>query len=75
LNIFGYPDAAALNGENLNPGLMDHRKAIEWVYQNIHAFGGNADQMILFGQSAGFGLFLRKTIMEYTNSYQWCRRR
>ncbi|KAF2678095.1 alpha/beta-hydrolase [Lentithecium fluviatile CBS 122367] len=53
LNIFGYPKAAALDGHNLNPGLLDQRKAVEWVYQNIHAFGGAADKMILFGQSAG----------------------
>lgn len=32
---------------------MDQRKAVEWIYQNIYAFGGNPDLMTLFGQSAG----------------------
>lgn len=53
LNIFGYPNSAALDGRNLNPGLLDHRKAVEWVYNNINVFGGDPDRMILFGQSAG----------------------
>ncbi|KAF2828752.1 alpha/beta-hydrolase [Ophiobolus disseminans] len=53
LNIFGYPNAAALDGKNLNPGLLDNRKAVEWIYNHIHAFGGDPDRMILFGQSAG----------------------
>lgn len=53
LNIFGFPNAQALGNENLDPGLMDQRKAVEWVYQNIHSFGGDANRMILFGQSAG----------------------
>lgn len=53
LNIFGFPKAAALDGHNMNPGLLDQRKAVEWVCQNIHAFGGDAEKMILFGQSAG----------------------
>ncbi|KXT18038.1 hypothetical protein AC579_4573 [Pseudocercospora musae] len=53
LNIFGYPGASALDGRNLNPGLMDQRKAVEWVFANIRAFGGDPEQMILFGQSAG----------------------
>jgi carboxylesterase type B len=53
LNIFGYPNAAALENRQLNPGLLDHRKAVEWVYNNIGAFGGDPNRMILFGQSAG----------------------
>ncbi|GME48564.1 Para-nitrobenzyl esterase [Neofusicoccum parvum] len=64
VNIFGFPNSAALDGQHLNPGLEDQRKAVEWVYQNIHAFGGDADRMILFGQSAG-GMSVDK----YTYAY------
>ncbi|KAH7075741.1 Alpha/Beta hydrolase protein [Paraphoma chrysanthemicola] len=53
VNIFGYPNAAALDGRHLNPGLLDHRKAVEWVFNHISAFGGDPDRMTLFGQSAG----------------------
>ena len=53
LNIFGFPNAAALNGHNLNPGFLDQRKAVEWLYNNIAAFGGDASRMVLWGQSAG----------------------
>jgi cholinesterase len=38
---------------NHNPGFLDQRMAVEWVRDNIPAFGGNASKMILFGQSAG----------------------
>jgi carboxylesterase type B len=54
LNIFGYPNAAALDETHLNPGLLDHRKAVEWIYGNVRPFGGDPDRMILFGQSAGY---------------------
>ncbi|KAF2036120.1 alpha/beta-hydrolase [Setomelanomma holmii] len=53
LNIFGYPNAAALDGRYLNPGLLDHRKAVEWVFNHISAFGGDPDHMILFGHAMG----------------------
>jgi carboxylesterase type B len=33
---------------------MDHRKAVEWLYNHINAFGGDPERMILFGQSAGY---------------------
>lgn len=51
VNIFGHPNAPGL--EDQNPGLLDQRAAVEWTKQNIAAFGGNPDQMILWGQSAG----------------------
>jgi cholinesterase len=53
VNIFGYPSAGALDGHNLNPGLLDHRAAVEWVYNHIQAFGGDPSRIILWGQSAG----------------------
>ena len=38
---------------NLNLGLHDQLFAINWVYQNIEAFGGNKDNITIMGQSAG----------------------
>ncbi|RAK95854.1 carboxylesterase, type B [Aspergillus ibericus CBS 121593] len=53
LNIFGFPGARGLAEQNL--GILDQRAAIEWLQKNIAQFGGNPDQMILWGQSAGAG--------------------
>ncbi|KAK8052005.1 hypothetical protein PG993_003390 [Apiospora rasikravindrae] len=50
LNLFGYPNAAA---QSTNVGLMDQRLAVEWVRDNIAAFGGDVDRIVLWGQSAG----------------------
>jgi hypothetical protein len=36
-----------------NNGLKDQRFAIQWANENIHLFGGNPDQITIFGQSAG----------------------
>merc|ERR1711959_288583 len=48
LGYFAHPD---LNGTNF--GLQDQVKALEWVKNNIADFGGNPDQVTIFGQSAG----------------------
>ncbi|KAI0020882.1 Alpha/Beta hydrolase protein [Xylariomycetidae sp. FL0641] len=50
LNIFGFPSA---EGQPINVGLLDQRMAVEWVRDNIAAFGGDVDRMVLWGQSAG----------------------
>lgn len=51
LNIFGFPTAAALEDQNF--GLMDQRFAVEWIQENIAKFGGDAERMVIWGQSAG----------------------
>ena len=50
INIFGFPGAPS---QTQNLGLRDQRAAVEWVRDNIAAFGGDASRIILVGQSSG----------------------
>jgi cholinesterase len=50
VNIFGFPSTPSGTS---NVGLLDQRLAVEWVRDNIAAFGGNPRRITLFGQSAG----------------------
>jgi para-nitrobenzyl esterase len=61
LNAFGYLWLAGLPGtgerfaDSANLGLRDLVQALQWVRDNIGAFGGNAGNVTLFGQSGGGG--------------------
>ncbi|MFC4260803.1 carboxylesterase/lipase family protein [Marinobacter lacisalsi] len=53
LGILGFLPAAGLPEGNGQFGLLDQQLALEWVQENIGAFGGNPDNVTIFGESAG----------------------
>lgn len=57
LGVFGFLAAADLakesNGAAGNYGMMDMVAALRWVKDNIRKFGGDPDNVTIFGESAG----------------------
>jgi para-nitrobenzyl esterase len=57
LNVFGYLYLEEIGGEEFAgsgiAGLLDIVLALEWVRDNIEAFGGDPDNVTIFGESGG----------------------
>jgi para-nitrobenzyl esterase len=58
LNVFGFLGSKELktrspDGTTGNYGIEDQRLAMSWARQHIAAFGGDPEQITIFGESAG----------------------
>ena len=74
LNMYGFMDFSSVpGGENFKTapcnGLLDQAVALRWVHENIAAFGGDPDNVTIFGQSAGGGSVSILPVMKEANQY------
>jgi carboxylesterase type B len=65
VNAFGFLPGRRVKesaDSDLNPGLLDQQYVLQWVQKYISQFGGDPDNVAIFGQSAGAGSVLAQMI-------------
>ena len=74
LNMYGFMDFSSVpGGESFGTascnGLLDQAMALRWVHENIASFGGDPDNVTIFGQSAGGGSVSILPVLKEANRY------
>jgi carboxylesterase type B len=54
LGVFGFPgNVSGLPSNELNAGFRDQKTTLQWIQENIAAFGGDKTKVTIAGESAG----------------------
>lgn len=53
MGVLGFLSHSDLDGPSGSYGIMDQQLALQWVQENIASFGGDPDNVTIFGESAG----------------------
>ncbi|MBO6046456.1 MAG: carboxylesterase family protein [Erysipelotrichaceae bacterium] len=68
IDLSSYSDSEGYE-ESTNLGLYDQITALKWINKNIAAFGGNPDNVTIFGESAGGGSVSLLAVIDEARPY------
>ncbi|PBK93167.1 alpha/beta-hydrolase [Armillaria gallica] len=69
LGLFGFLAGESVKAHGaLNAGLLDQQFALQWIQEHIAKFGGDPDQVTIWGVSAGAGSVIQQVIANNGNT-------